>query len=88
MGKLHNLKHTSLRHIPKKPEPEPDSNTMVGIHSTGKVQTDNSFKISGGSVFSSEGSVGLRNNNARVSNNVVAPRMKSRNRETLVRTIF
>lgn len=87
MGKVHNLKHTGLRHMPKKPEPEPESNTMVGIHSTGKVQTDNSFKISGGSVFSTNGASSLRNN-VRVSNNVIAPKMLRKNRETLIRTIF
>lgn len=91
MGKVHNLRHTGLRHLPKKAEPEaeaePQSNTMVGTLSTGKVQTDNSFKIRGGSVFSSSGNSAL-SNNVRVSSNVVAPKMKNRNRETLVRTIF
>lgn len=84
MVKVHNLKHKGLRHIQAKPEPEPQSNDMVGTLSTGRVNTDNSFKISGSGVFSSRGS----SSNVRVSNNVIAPKMKNRNRETLVRTIF
>lgn len=88
MGKVHNLRHTGLRHMPSKPEPESQSNDMVGVLSTGVVQSDNSFKIKGGSVFSSGGSV-LLSNNARISNpNVINPKIRNRNRETLVRTIF
>lgn len=58
------------------------TNKSVGTVSTGHVVMDNSFKIaSGGSV--------LMSNNVRVNNkDVLNPKIKNRNRETLVRTIF
>ena len=64
-------------------ESPPTVNTSVGVLSTGKINTDQSFKISGGGV--------LMNNNARIvgnSNSKVPQRLKDRNRESLVRTIF
>jgi hypothetical protein len=86
MVKIHNIRHTGLRHVAKKPEPEPQSGISVGTLSTGQVDTDNSFKIKEGSVFSG-GS--LSNNNVRIRNpNVIHPKIKNRNKETLVRTIF
>jgi hypothetical protein len=89
MPKLHKLKHVGLKYIPPKKEPEPDANIMVGALSTGAVQTDNSYKIKGGSVFSGGSSSVSLSNNARIKNpDVINPKIRNRNKDTLVRTIF
>jgi hypothetical protein len=88
MAKLHKLKHVGLKYIPPKKEPQADANIMIGVLSTGAVQTDNSYKIKGGSVFSGGSSVSL-SNNARIKNpDVINPKIRNRNKDTLVRTIF
>lgn len=79
MPKIHTFKHKVIKDTTK-PVEETPTNGLIGAIKTGKVDSDNSIKLTGGSV--------LLSNNARVSSNLINQRMKNRNRETLVRTIF
>jgi len=72
-------RHTKLNFITEPVAPKTEVNSLVGVHSNGKIDTDSSFKITGGSIM----------NTSRASN--VNPRIRMRNKETLenlVRTSF
>lgn len=80
MGK--SIKERYLENMAKlEKAPPPSANTSVGTIITPN-STDNSFKISGGAL--------LISNNSRLKNPSVAvpERLRNRNRETLVRTVF
>jgi hypothetical protein len=75
---LKQLKHTQLKFMNEPVVPKTSANDLVGVKATGKIDTDSSFKISGGSVMNT-------------SRNNVNPRIRNKNKETLdslVRTAF
>lgn len=72
------MKQTRLN-IKTEPKPEPQSNDIVGPI-TGRINSDNSFKISGGSVLMSSNRVNPQNTTPK--------NIRDKNKQTLVRTVF
>lgn len=77
-----NTKHINIRYGGSLPtQPKEAANDLVGIQSNGYIQMDNSIKINGGSVL-------MSNSSKLVNKNVINPRIKSKNKDVLVRTVF
>lgn len=76
-----NVKHTTMRYGGAlKQERHLPANDIIGVISTGHSNTDNSIKLGGGSV--------LMTNSPRPNHNMVNSKLRSKNKDTLVRTVF
>lgn len=81
---MKSIRHSSLKFMAPKIEVTEGANDMVGVKSTGKIDSDSSYKISsGGSVLMDPKSV--------ANSKSITPKIRSRNKNalnSLVRIVF